>query len=82
MSKTLPVAISFVAFLLLFTGVGIYAASRKKNTTEDYLLASRDVNPWMTGLSAFATAHSGGMFISSIGWIYTVGILFYSPTII
>lgn len=74
MSKTLPVAISFVAFLLLFTGVGIYAASRKKNTTEDYLLASRDVNPWMTGLSAFATAHSGGMFISSIGWIYTVGI--------
>ena len=70
----LPIALSFIAFLLLFIGVGIYSASRKKNTTADYLLASRNVNPWLTGLSAFATAHSGGMFISTIGWTYQVGI--------
>ena len=74
MSGTLPITISFIAFLLLFTGVGVYSASRKKNTTADYLLASRDVNPWMTGLSAFATAHGGAMFISTIGWTYQVGI--------
>jgi sodium/proline symporter len=74
MSDQLAIALSFIAFLLLFTGVGIYSASRHKNTTADYLLASRDVNPWLTGLSAFATAHSGGMFISTIGWTYQVGI--------
>ena len=74
MSDKLAIAFSFVLFLLLFVGVGIYSASRKKNTTTDYLLANRDVNPWMTGLSAFATAHSGGMFISTIGWTYQVGI--------
>ena len=74
MSNQLAIALSFVLFLLLFTGVGIYSASRQQNTTTDYLLASRNVNPWLTGLSAFATAHSGGMFISTIGWTYTVGI--------
>ena len=74
MLDKLAIAFSFVTFLLIFTGVGIYSASRKKNTTTDYLLAGRSVNPWLTGLSAFATAHSGGMFISILGWTYQVGI--------
>ena len=74
MSDKLAIAFSFIVFLLLFVGVGIYSASRKQNTTTDYLLANRDVNPWLTGFSAFATAHSGGMFISTIGWTYQVGI--------
>lgn len=74
MSVQLPIILSFLAFLLLFTGVGIYSATRKTDTTTDYLLANRDVNPWLTGLSAFATAHSGGMFISMTGWTYQVGI--------
>ena len=74
MSNQIAIAFSFVLFLLLFTVVGIYSSSRQQNTTTDYLLASRQVNPWLTGLSAFATAHSGGMFISTIGWTYTVGI--------
>jgi len=70
----ISIAISFIAFLLLFTGVGIYSATRKKNTTADYLLASRSVNFWLTALSAFATAHSGAMFTATIGYTYQVGI--------
>ncbi|MEB3830871.1 sodium/proline symporter [Phormidium sp. CCY1219] len=68
------IAISFIVFLLLFTGVGIYSATRKTNTTADYLLASRTVNFWLTALSAFATAHSGAMFTAIIGYTYQVGI--------
>ena len=74
MPDQIAIALSFVLFLSLFTLVGVYSASRQSNTTTDYLLASRQVNPWLTGLSAFATAHSGGMFISTIGWTYTAGI--------
>lgn len=70
----MSIAISFIAFLLLFTGVGIYSATRKQNTTADYLLASRSVNFWLTALSAFATAHSGAMFTSMIGYTYEIGI--------
>ncbi|NER32736.1 MAG: sodium/proline symporter [Oscillatoria sp. SIO1A7] len=70
----MSITISFIAFLLLFTGVGIYSATRKQNTTADYLLASRSVNFWLTALSAFATAHSGFMFVGMIGYTYKVGI--------
>lgn len=73
-SNQISIVLSFIFFLLLFVGVGIYSGAQKQNTTTDYLLASRSVNPWLTGLSAFATAHSGGMFISTIGWTYQVGI--------
>ncbi|WP_413160711.1 sodium/proline symporter [Capilliphycus salinus ALCB114379] len=74
MSSQIVIAIGFIFFLLLFAGVGIYSATQKQNNTGDYLLASRSVNPWLTGLSAFATAHSGGMFISTIGFTYQAGI--------
>ncbi|EAW34086.1 sodium/proline symporter [Lyngbya sp. PCC 8106] len=74
MSNQSIIAICFIVFLLLFAGVGIYSATQKQDNTRDYLLAGRNVNPWLTGLSAFATAHSGGMFISMIGFTYQAGI--------
>ncbi|WP_254567513.1 sodium/proline symporter [Oscillatoria sp. HE19RPO] len=70
----ISIVISFIVFMLVFTGIGIYSATRHKNTTTDYLLASRSVNFWLTALSAFATAHSGAMFTGMIGYTYQVGI--------
>ena len=68
------VAWSFIGFLLVFMGVGIYSASRKKRTTEDYLVASRTINPWMAGLSAVASNNSGFMFIGLIGETFSEGV--------
>ena len=73
MEKQIWIAITFIAFLLSFTIVGIYSATQKQNTTTDYLLASRNVNPWLTALSAIATSQSGYMFIGVIGFTYKVG---------
>ena len=73
MEKQIWIGITFIAFLLSFTVVGIYSATQKQNTTTDYLLASRNVNPWLTALSAMATGQSGFLFIGSIGFIYKVG---------
>ena len=73
MEKQIWIAITFIAFLLSFTVVGIYSATQKQNTTTDYLLASRNVNPWLTALSANATGQSGYMFIGVIGFTYKVG---------
>lgn len=67
-------AIFFVLFLLAFVGVGVYSATRKKDTAEDYLVASRSVNPILTSLSAVATNNSGFMFIGLIGETYLFGI--------
>ena len=73
MNQQVWIAITFIAFLLLFTVVGIYSATQKQNTTTDYLLASRNVNPWLTALSAMATGQSGYLFIGVIGFTYQVG---------
>ncbi|MEM9274728.1 MAG: sodium/proline symporter [Cyanobacteria bacterium P01_F01_bin.143] len=74
MSKELAIAVTFVICLLLFTAVGIYSAKRKRNTTTDYLLASRNVNPWLTALSAMATGQSGLLFLGQVGFAYKIGI--------
>ncbi|NRB07556.1 MAG: sodium/proline symporter [Richelia sp.] len=74
MTKQISIAVTFIFFLLLFTGVGIYSSTRKQTTTTDYLLASRNVNPWLTALSAMATGQSGLLFIGQVGFAYKIGI--------
>lgn len=65
---------SFVFFMLIFLGVGVYSASRKKNTDDDYLLAGRSVGPWAMALSAVASNNSGYMFIGLIGLTFNEGL--------
>ena len=74
MDKQIWIAITFVTFLLLFTTVGIYSSTHQRNTTTDYLLASRHVSPWLTALSAMATGQSGLLFIGQVGFAYKIGI--------
>ncbi|HIK32632.1 MAG TPA: sodium/proline symporter [Oscillatoriales cyanobacterium M59_W2019_021] len=74
MTDRIFIAITFLGFLALFTGVGIYSASRKQETTTDYLLASRNVNPWLTSLSAMATGQSGLLFVGQVGFAYNIGV--------
>ncbi|NMG05515.1 sodium/proline symporter [Brasilonema sp. UFV-L1] len=74
MANQLFIAVTFIGFLALITFVGIYSASRKQNTTADYLLASRGVNPWLTALSAMSTGQSGLLFLGQVGFSYKIGI--------
>ena len=59
MTDQIWIAITFIAFMLSFTVIGIYWATQKQNNTTDYLLAGRSVNPWFTALSAMSTGQSG-----------------------
>lgn len=74
MDNQVWIAFTFIIFLLLFTAIGIYSATRKQNTTTDYLLASRNVNPWLTALSTMSTGQSGLLFIGQVGFAYKIGI--------
>lgn len=65
---------SFVISLAVFLGIGLWASSKHVGTTEDYLLAGRNVNPWLAGLSACATEKSGFTFIGYVGLVYNVGL--------
>ena len=74
MTDQIWIAITFIGFMLLFTGVGIYSATQKQNNTTDYLLAGRSVNPWFTALSAMSTGQSGFLFMGQVGYAYQTGI--------
>lgn len=65
---------SFIFFLLIFVGIGIMSTIRHKSTTEDYLLAGRNVSPLLVALSANASWNSGFMFIGMIGLTYATGL--------
>ncbi|WP_200821271.1 sodium/proline symporter [Oceanicoccus sp. KOV_DT_Chl] len=65
--------LSFVFFLGVFTLIGLAAAKVSQGTKADYYLASRQIKPWLVGLSAVATNNSGYMFIGVIGYTYSVG---------
>jgi sodium/proline symporter len=73
MNQNIWITITFIVFLLSFIVVGVYSATQKQDTTTDYLLASRNVNPWMTALSAMSSGQSGYLFIGVIGFTYTIG---------
>ena len=64
---------SFVFFLLIFVAVGLLSYRFSKNTAEDYLLASKEVKPWLAAFSIFATENSGFMFLGFVGMAYTTG---------
>lgn len=66
--------LSFVGFLLLFLGIGLSSFFQKKKTKQDYLLAGKNIKPWLVALSAVATNNSGYMFIGMIGFTYATGI--------
>jgi len=68
------VVVTFLVFLAAFTGVGVLSARVKEDTTDDYLVASRTIPGWMTGLSAVSTNHSGFMFIGLIGFTWRFGV--------
>ncbi|MEM9487590.1 MAG: sodium/proline symporter [Myxococcota bacterium] len=68
------VTVSFFAFLLMFVAVGLYSARRKRDTPEDYLVASRSVSPWLVALSGVATNSSGFMFIGLTATAYQYGV--------
>ncbi|MAV94999.1 MAG: hypothetical protein CMA31_04850 [Euryarchaeota archaeon] len=64
---------SFILFMAAFAGVGLASMWVKEDTTDDYLVAGRGMNPALAALSAVSTWNSGYMFIGYIGFTFTMG---------
>jgi sodium/proline symporter len=65
---------SFLGFLALFLFVGLLSMRKRQKSADDYLLASRDINPMFVGLSGAATTASGFGFTGIIGFGYAMGL--------
>jgi sodium/proline symporter len=71
---TTVTAVAFCGFLIAFIAIGLWSATRRRETTEDYLVASRNIGPLFIALSAVATNNSGFMFMGLIGATFESGI--------
>lgn len=67
-----PVLISFVIYLALMLGIGFYFSNKSKKMS-DYFLAGRQLNSWVTAMSAQASDMSGWLLMGLPGAAYATG---------
>ena len=70
----MEILLSFIGCLILISLVGLAAIKKSKSSTEDYLLAGRDIGPIPMALSAASSKISGFMFIGMVGYTYLHGL--------
>lgn len=65
---------TFLCYLLLMVGIGIYFCKRAANSVEDYLLGGRGMGSWVTAFSAQASDMSGWLLMGLPGAVYLFGL--------
>lgn len=69
-----PVIISFVAYMLVMVGIGLYFYF-KTDDLSDFVLGGRSLGPGVTALSAGASDMSGWLLLGLPGMMYSQGIV-------
>lgn len=65
--------LSFVFYTLGIIAIGIYSSRSRKQTSDDFILANRELGPWVSALSASASAESGWVMLGLVGEAYLYG---------
>ena len=73
MDTQVILTISFIAYNLLIIGFGLYSTKLKKETSDDFILANRELGPWASALSASASSESGWVMLGLVGEAYLFG---------
>ena len=73
MTVSTPLLVTFLAYLLLMIGIGLWAWWQTK-TFDDYILGGRSLGPVVTALSAGASDMSGWLLMGLPGALYATGL--------
>ena len=68
-----PTAITFVGYLIVMVGVGLFAYRYTRNYS-DYILGGRSLNGLVTALSVGASDMSGWLLMGLPGAVFLMGI--------
>ncbi|HSH28038.1 MAG TPA: sodium:proline symporter, partial [Wenzhouxiangella sp.] len=66
--------ISLGLYFILMLGIGFYAMRQATSSSEEYLLAGRNLNPAVAALSAGASDMSGWLLLGLPGAIFISGL--------
>ncbi|KAF1720050.1 sodium/proline symporter PutP [Pseudoxanthomonas wuyuanensis] len=73
MTASIPLLVTFAAYLLLMIGIGLWAFFRTR-TFDDYILGGRSLGSYVTALSAGASDMSGWLLMGLPGALYATGL--------
>jgi len=65
--------ISFVVYTVGIVAIGLYSSRLRRKTTDDFVLANRELGPWVSALSASASSESGWVMLGLVGEAYLYG---------
>ena len=66
------VLVAFIGYLAIMLAIGFYFSNKSKNMNE-YFLAGRGLNSWVTAMSAQASDMSGWLLMGLPGAAYATG---------
>jgi len=72
-NQNLWLIISFIIYTIGIISIGLYSSRKRKRTTDDFVLANRELGPWVSALSASASAESGWVMLGLVGEAYLFG---------
>lgn len=73
MDNSFAITTTFIIYLIIMLGIGVFAYLRTKDST-DYFLGGRSLGPWPAALSAGASDMSGWLLLGLPGYAYAAGI--------
>ncbi|MFI8483088.1 sodium/proline symporter PutP [Pseudomonas sp. NPDC078700] len=73
MTANTPMLVTFVVYIALMIGIGLFAYLRTKNLS-DYILGGRSLGSYVTALSAGASDMSGWLLMGLPGAVYLSGL--------
>lgn len=73
MESSFLLTASFIVYTVGIISIGIYSTKLRKRTEEDFILANRELGPWISALSASASAESGWVMLGLVGEAYLFG---------
>ena len=73
MTHNVIIILTFVVYMILMMGIGVYYYRRTSNMS-DYFLGNRRLGAWVTSMSAEASGMSGWMLMGLPGFAYIAGL--------
>lgn len=62
--------IVFIIYMMFMICIGIYFSKKSNNSQKEYALGNRNLNPWVTAMSAQASDMSGWLLMGLPGMVY------------
>lgn len=74
MEGSIQIFVAMVLYMAVVIGIGLYYTKRASESSDNYLIGGRSLNPWVTALGAEASDMSGWLLMGLPGVAYWFGL--------